>query len=515
MTDGSLVNEIYKNPLLKKIEKVDEDDTYDKIQEYKLENLYDIIVVDESHEHNKNMDIILTLMRYAIKWNNSLKLVIVSATMDDDEPIYRRFYYDINDNLMYPHSIYNMTNSFETVADEVGLYMDRITVDRRIHISPPGESTQHKIEEEYLINDTNNYPEAELKAIEQALQLISKGEKGDILLFSIGGAQIRNIVTILNEKTPSHVIALPMYSELPEYWTDIAEQTDKIKEITFHKSELFNEITAKGSAVKKVALNTYTQAIVVATNVAEASITIYKLKFVIDTGYVNSVKYDNITRSTIASIALITEASRLQRKGRVGRVSSGKIYYMYAYNSRKNVLPSYNICVSNIKNDIYHMLRDKHDETLLISPDYNQTMNHKLHDAIYAIGTELEHLIPDELAFLQKMSMNYMPVSLTYDKIVKRNKYEENWTSIDKIMRFQNVYHRLEIKNEKSMLHGDVVLGYIGNELFLSHTSTNTYITHDRYMTGYNMTTLMDLAGSFHLIHIAEDKIKRHLLTGL
>lgn len=64
--------------------------------------MYDIVIADESHEHNQNMDMILTLMKRVLYYNNDCKLVIISATMDEDEPTYRRFYRDINDNKMYP-----------------------------------------------------------------------------------------------------------------------------------------------------------------------------------------------------------------------------------------------------------------------------------------------------------------------------------------------------------------------------------------------------------------------------
>ena len=51
---------------------------------------------------NTNMDLILTLMKQTCFYNNSIRLVIVSATMDDDEPIYRSYFRNINDNLVYP-----------------------------------------------------------------------------------------------------------------------------------------------------------------------------------------------------------------------------------------------------------------------------------------------------------------------------------------------------------------------------------------------------------------------------
>ena len=53
-------------------------------------------------ELNPNMDLILTLARNTCYYNNSVRLIIVSATMDDDEPIYRSYFQLINDNLLYP-----------------------------------------------------------------------------------------------------------------------------------------------------------------------------------------------------------------------------------------------------------------------------------------------------------------------------------------------------------------------------------------------------------------------------
>ena len=59
-----------------------------KVQtEYGKNNKWDILIVDEAHEHNTNMDLILTLGRNTCYYNNSVRLIIISATMDDDEPI--------------------------------------------------------------------------------------------------------------------------------------------------------------------------------------------------------------------------------------------------------------------------------------------------------------------------------------------------------------------------------------------------------------------------------------------
>jgi HrpA-like RNA helicase len=96
VTDGTLLEELITSPLLKnKIMGKYEDNNQSFI--FDLENMYDIVIVDEAHEHNPNMDLILTLMRDTTQLNNSLRLVIISATIDDDEPRYRRYYKHIDD----------------------------------------------------------------------------------------------------------------------------------------------------------------------------------------------------------------------------------------------------------------------------------------------------------------------------------------------------------------------------------------------------------------------------------
>jgi superfamily II DNA or RNA helicase len=124
VTDGSLLTELIKNIFLK-----EEIITYNNNKyntQYTETNKYDIIIVDEAHEHNTNMDLILTLCRNSCFINNDLKLIIMSATMDDDESNFRRYYNIINDNLVYPIKS----------LDDYELRYDSIYLDRRFHIAP-------------------------------------------------------------------------------------------------------------------------------------------------------------------------------------------------------------------------------------------------------------------------------------------------------------------------------------------------------------------------------------------
>jgi HrpA-like RNA helicase len=156
------------------------------------------VIVDEAHEHNKNMDLILSRMKYVAYYNNDIKLIIISATMDDDEPVYRRYYREINDNRMFPPNLWLQKHK-----------LDRINIDRRIHISPPGETTRFKITDVYR-------PEVE-KPENIVIDILNKTPDGDILLFQPGQREIKESRDYINSHTSSaNVIAIPYYSEMSE-----------------------------------------------------------------------------------------------------------------------------------------------------------------------------------------------------------------------------------------------------------------------------------------------------------
>ena len=134
--------------------------------------MYDVIMVDEAHEHNTNMDLILTLMRQACMYNNSIRLIIVSATMDDDEPIYRSYYKLVNDNIVHPIKQPIMHPLLNTPY-----FVDSYYLDRRIHISIPKQSYSYKITEYYDEDIEKRFKKDDMKynaniAQEQSCEII-------------------------------------------------------------------------------------------------------------------------------------------------------------------------------------------------------------------------------------------------------------------------------------------------------------------------------------------------------
>jgi hypothetical protein len=514
VTDRLLYMELLKSPIFKELEKPNTDSNTAEAVEfniYKKENMYDIIMVDESHEHNLNMDLVLSIARDTVKYNNSLKLVIVSATMTEDEPVYRRYYKEINDNFSHPFSFFNSEMNY-----------DRTTIDRRIHISPPGETTQHKVTDHYLDFEPNDYSEAEECGLKKILDIATNPilTKGDILFFSLSTEDIKRVCKTINQQLPpsSDIICLPFYRELPTKWNIFNELSKKVKQITVDRTDLFDEIYPDVTKItKKVPAGTYKRAIVVATNIAEASITIDSLKYVVDTGYFISVSDNPFTGETNIDKKKISEASRIQRRGRVGRVSSGTVYYMYMRDSRKEFKSEPKICIENISNELCDIMCNKYDDKELIpvfeweilyciqipkkpgdelfkdffnGPSGNYLFNSKM----------LVNLLKEQYCYMGYFMLSIANFFTTYNSTNTINKLETALSNINNILKY-------DFYDEDKYCF---ITNFDLNKIYRLVPSRTS-----RYISGYNIKDcIYDTNGSFYIVHPEEKNIKRDIYSG-
>lgn len=430
MTDGTLYMEMKMNPILKKKQK----QGYEVM--YTDKNVYDIVIVDEAHEHNKNMDLILSMMKYALYYNNKIKLVIISATMEEDEPRYRRYYRDINDNKLYP---------FDQILETEEL--DRVNVDRRIHISAPGQSTL------YVIEDIE---EPKKESDEVVLEITRKIRKGDILYFQPGVREITKSLEYLNKKMPPNVIAIPYHGQMQDYKRTFIEEltNNSRKEIVIPRHVNYGEKYDE-SKIKKKPRGTYEHVVIIATNVAEASITINTLKYVVDTGNQKTNYYDYSVRFPKLKLVSISESSRMQRRGRVGRVGSGMVYYMYEKKRIENNKTQYNISIEDIKDSIFDLLRESSEEERLFEND------------------------PNEMEELNRKQAREIFKDGTHDMVIN------GYFNKDKIIAYKG--NKTQYDYEKSM-------------------APEVY-----YKTGYETSTLLDTKGSFYIVHPDELEILRNI----
>ena len=499
VTDGTLLEELKSNPTL--LQQVN--------NKFINKNIWDIVIVDEAHEHNINMDIIIALSKQACYLNNKVKLIIVSATMDDDEPIYRRYFRSINDKLMFPIKTHFTVHP---IIPEGGPFLPNpMYMDRRYHISPPGETTIYRVNEEYMNSDPSNTDvsnerKTSIKVQELAYKKIeeicAKTSSGEILFFANGQGEILKAVEHLNNVLPPGNIALPFFSGLNDNYKGIISKINiKINQIKNKRENIHKEWGPTYIEDPTVTQGLYKRSIIIATNVAEASITIPRLAFVVDNGYAKVNRYKPNINTTILEVQKISEASRLQRKGRVGRIGDGTVYYMYKKDARKFVRPKYKITQENIALPMLGLLGEKTMNDIDI-PDQNNF---------------------SKLLISSKINPNFLILSTTGNDLNDLNNsyvvksglldiYKENY-------KVPFIYHQSRVKNSSlgytyHTYLNNTVLDYDINTDF----STNSYRNEFEYSmlvfnTGQLIDNIFDKNGSFYLIHPFETNMKRNIMN--
>lgn len=302
---------------------------------------YNIIIIDEAHEHNIYMDLIITLMQKYLYYNNQTKLIIMSATLESDEPTYNSYLKNINDNFTYPFNL--STNK-----------INKSIIPNRLHIE--GKQPPIKDIDRYTKN-----PDQEIIKILKEIEKNNDEESRHVLLFVAGMADIKKIWTQISSEFQNFLI-IPIIRAF-ENNPNFARFTDKLykgeinlKEIHISNESLFSSImssTFDESNINKGNSN-YNRILFIASPIVESSKTIVNLKYVIDTGLKRDVYYDYESNTENSEITKISESSMLQRRGRTGRISEGIVYYLY---NRKTLIKSeYNLTRQNLEFEILKLL---------------------------------------------------------------------------------------------------------------------------------------------------------------
>ena len=240
MTEGILLRELHSDPMLRR---------------------YDVVVVDEAHERGVNQDLILALLKQVLARRNDLKVVIMSATIDE-----QRF------------------------ADHFGCADDAV-------IRVPGRvfpvEVRYESETPYSTKDTAKAVVAKIASI------VRSGDPGDILVFMPDEKTIRQVCDGVEKEGLGGVRILPLYgSQAPD------EQ-------------------------KEVFRRTRERRIIVATNIAETSLTIDGVRHVVDSGLIKAMVYVSASMSAL-QVVDHSKAGCNQRKGRAGRTQNGVCHCVFA-----------------------------------------------------------------------------------------------------------------------------------------------------------------------------------------
>ncbi len=308
MTDGILLAETQRDPFL---------------------NEYDTIIVDEAHERSLNIDFTLGILRTLIKKRKNLKVIITSATIDTEKfsKAFNRAPIIEVSGRMYPVEVrYLPPQGLSEQSQDNLLLSEGYIGQSQIGYNNSNYSSNQFNRAKYDPDqDDQSYVEAAVEAVE-AIQRESR--HGDILIFMPTEQDITETIELLRGRNWVGVTVLPLYARL-----SAAEQA-KI----FHR----------GPGRK----------IIVSTNVAETSLTIPGIKYVIDTGLARIPHYSPRTRTTALPVTPISRSSADQRKGRCGRVENGiciRLYDEENYNARVE-FTSPEILRSNLAEVILRMI---------------------------------------------------------------------------------------------------------------------------------------------------------------
>jgi HrpA-like RNA helicase len=229
---------------------------------------YSVVVLDEAHERTLQTDILFGIVKRAMRKRKDLKVVVMSATLD--VALFRRFFEDFKPNV----------------------------------IQIPGRMFQ--VDVFYTAKTQPDYLDSALVAVLQ-IHLDDKASNGSILVFLTGQEDIETLETLLEEYARSlpadaqKLLVCPIFAAMPR------EQQMKVFE-------------PAPAGVRKVIL---------ATNIAETSITINGVRYVVDTGLVKQRSFVASSGMEMLQTESVSKAQAWQRTGRAGREAPGICYRLF------------------------------------------------------------------------------------------------------------------------------------------------------------------------------------------
>ena len=335
---------------------------------------YNCVIVDEAHERSVETDQLLLLLKKLCQIRKDLKVIIMSATIALDD--FRKY---------YPPSLFKFGE-----------------VDA-------GSETTHEVKQFFM----EKPKDWKITAVDITMKLLKKTVEGDIMIFVKAGGDANQLCMGIDKAmsdfrsdfikkqdlgNPAHKYSAKTHKSIKTHKTHKSNKLNKThKSITYHKQT--PKTTAKQIEAKSYVINPfciklegasskedsdlatsktlyknsknekgypYTRKIVITTNVAESSITVDGIVYIIDSGYEYEESYEPNTRARALIEKMIAQSAVIQRKGRAGRTCAGYCFHLYSkrdFESFKEY-PTPSIEKSDITGNILDIMRMSDSDTV-------------------------------------------------------------------------------------------------------------------------------------------------------
>ncbi|PHZ12771.1 P-loop containing nucleoside triphosphate hydrolase protein [Rhizopus microsporus ATCC 52813] len=266
------------------------------LRQYTADNMlsmYDVIIVDEVHERHMMGDFLLSLLKKTLAQRKDLYVVLMSATINAE--LFAQ-YFDAP-TLVVPGKMYSVKMHYWPQGDE-----DTHLVNEAAHRKRQTDVIKSSIPSRpEPIN-----PAPYIRVMDYIDQSVPAGERGDLLIFMSG----INEISILSE-------ALIEYTRESKKWIVLMLHSS----LSVEEQEKVFDAAPEG--IRKC---------IISSNIAETSITIDDIRFIIDSGKVKEMNHDPASKMSRLSEFWISKASAKQRAGRAGRTGPGECFRLYSEN---------------------------------------------------------------------------------------------------------------------------------------------------------------------------------------
>jgi ATP-dependent RNA helicase DDX35 len=241
---------------------------------------YSVIMVDEAHERSLSTDVLLGILKKIMRKRPELRIIISSATLQAED--FLRFF---------------AGEEYKPDAEPADLGG---SIGRIISL----EGRMYPVDTLFLENPAEDYVE---RAVKTVFDIHTQEAEGDVLLFLTGREEIDRAIQLISERAANLNPNAPSLLTLPLYAGLTTDQQ-------MYVFEPAPENTRK---------------VIVSTNIAEASVTIDGIVYVIDCGFAKLRAYNPSTGIETLTAVPISRASATQRAGRAGRTKPGKCFRLY------------------------------------------------------------------------------------------------------------------------------------------------------------------------------------------